>query len=274
MSADLAGTVTSFRTEQDSAAETIVALFAVRLLSRSAQTVLDASRACGVPIGAVREAWRAWEDGRWKPAGVQPVALPAPGQHTRAARALAIRHSAKNPVPGMRRCSRCGDVLPLSAFGKRSKTSHLYRSACDDCLRAEHREWVNVKRATYLELVVAAGDAVEGKRCRCCRRPLEAGDTVLLSADHPAQGVRRNRERKPMMTRGARNIHALAATLRCLEHEAATGECAMAGCRNKAAGFVSGWDNHPEGICDDHSDRARELGYIVHPDPWAGGAEL
>lgn len=74
------------------------------------------------------------------------------------------------------------------------------------------------------------------------------------------------------MTRGARNIHALAVTLRRLEHEAATGTCSLLTCDKPAIGFVSSWDNHPRGICADHASTAPRHGYTVHLDPDSNAA--
>lgn len=54
-------------------------------------------------------------------------------------------------------------------------------------------------------------------------------------------------------------------TLRRLEHEAATGTCAM--CGQPSVGFISSWDNHPKGICAEHAEGATSSGYTVHPDP-------
>jgi len=64
------------------------------------------------------------------------------------------------------------------------------------------------------------------------------------------------------MTSGARNIHALAATVRRLEHEAANGQCAM--CGEPSVGFISGWDSIPRGICERHANTAPKYGYTVH----------
>ena len=64
---------------------------------------------------------------------------------------------------------------------------------------------------------------------------------------------------------GSRDVHALAATLRRLEHEAATGRCAI--CGMPSVGFIEGWDLRPRGICADHARTALRFGYTVHPDP-------
>jgi len=66
------------------------------------------------------------------------------------------------------------------------------------------------------------------------------------------------------MTVGAQNIHKLASTLRRLEHEAATGTCALRSCHRPAAGFVSDWSGRPKGICAIHIPGAVDLGYEVH----------
>lgn len=66
------------------------------------------------------------------------------------------------------------------------------------------------------------------------------------------------------MSAGARNVHALAATLRQLEHDAATGTCALESCGHPAAGFISSWDKGPRGICAEHIPGAMDLGYEVY----------
>jgi len=64
------------------------------------------------------------------------------------------------------------------------------------------------------------------------------------------------------MAKGARNIHALAGTLRRLEREAATGPCAL--CREPSIGFISRWDGIPAGVCEKHAEGARLRDYVVH----------
>jgi len=63
------------------------------------------------------------------------------------------------------------------------------------------------------------------------------------------------------MSKGARNIHALSATLRRLEHEAATGKCAI--CGAPSVGFIYQWDGIPFGICEGHATAAPH-GLTVH----------
>lgn len=77
------------------------------------------------------------------------------------------------------------------------------------------------------------------------------------------------------MTQGARNIHALGDALRRLEHNAATGLCALVPCERPAIGFVSSWNNRPRGICQWHADQAQalKLSYVVHPDPFTDEEE-
>lgn len=65
-----------------------------------------------------------------------------------------------------------------------------------------------------------------------------------------------------------RDLHALAATLRQLRHEAATGQCAL--CDGTSVGFIEGWDLRPVGVCADHARKAIRHGFRAHPDPTAG----
>lgn len=44
-------------------------------------------------------------------------------------------YGADNETIVAKRCTRCDEVKPLAAFGKRSDTQHIYRSHCDACLR-------------------------------------------------------------------------------------------------------------------------------------------
>jgi hypothetical protein len=53
------------------------------------------------------------------------------------------------------------------------------------------------------------------------------------------------------MSKNARDIHTLSATLRRLEHEAATGKCAI--CGAPSVGFIYQLDGIPFGICEGHA---------------------
>ena len=65
------------------------------------------------------------------------------------------------------------------------------------------------------------------------------------------------------MTRGACNIHGLAATLRRLERDAASGPCNLHPDR-LSVGFISSWDNHPKGVCETCALYGEKNGYTVH----------
>lgn len=65
------------------------------------------------------------------------------------------------------------------------------------------------------------------------------------------------------MTKGARNIHGLAATLRRLEREAASGPCHFHP-HSPSVGFISGWNNRPKGVCTICAEKGEQMGYTVH----------
>jgi hypothetical protein len=65
------------------------------------------------------------------------------------------------------------------------------------------------------------------------------------------------------VSKGARNIHALAGTLRRLERQAATGPCAVHPDR-RAVGFISSWDNKPRGCCEECAVYGESHGYSIH----------
>lgn len=65
------------------------------------------------------------------------------------------------------------------------------------------------------------------------------------------------------MSRGARNIHGLAATLRRLEQEAASGPCRLHPDR-PSIGYIVGWNNHPNGVCAACADYGERAGYTIH----------
>jgi len=66
-------------------------------------------------------------------------------------------------------------------------------------------------------------------------------------------------EENQMTTQG---LHRLAGALDRMRREAATGTCAL--CPRPSIGFVESWDLHPKGVCEQHAEQGRRLGYTVH----------
>lgn len=65
------------------------------------------------------------------------------------------------------------------------------------------------------------------------------------------------------MGRGARNMHALAATQTRLRHEAAAGQCALHPGR-RAVAVIEGTTFRPKGACEDCARFGEAHGYTVH----------
>lgn len=65
------------------------------------------------------------------------------------------------------------------------------------------------------------------------------------------------------MTRGARNIHAIAAVLHRLRTEALAGQCKIHDDR-PAVGFIEDWTGRPGGCCKECADYGTAHGYTVH----------
>jgi len=60
----------------------------------------------------------------------------------------------------------------------------------------------------------------------------------------------------------ARNLHRLTGALDRMRRGAATGTCSL--CPRPSVGFVESWDLHPKGVCEQHAEHGRRLGYTVH----------
>lgn len=63
------------------------------------------------------------------------------------------------------------------------------------------------------------------------------------------------------MSRGAGNIHRLAAVRQQLRHAASTGRCTLHPERH-AVGYIDGWDR-PKGCCKTCADYGEAHGYVV-----------
>jgi hypothetical protein len=65
------------------------------------------------------------------------------------------------------------------------------------------------------------------------------------------------------VTRGASNIHAIAAVQHRLRTEALAGQCKIHDDR-PAVGFIEDWTGHPEGCCEECATFGTAHGYTVH----------
>jgi hypothetical protein len=89
---------------------------------------------------------------------------------------------AKNPVPGLRRCSNCREVKPVSAFAFSDRKKGKLRADCRACYNGGQRD--RYVRAGYkiVTIEVLDTDPCVGHPCPVCAQPFEAGQRI--QADH------------------------------------------------------------------------------------------
>lgn len=174
----------STRTEVDVAADTICALLSDGLVPVTPESIVRCARATGVPVDAIKRAWYRHQRG-YTPSP-RPVELL--DQHAEAVKATvhslnreAVRRA--NPIPGIKRCARCGELKPYDDFAKASvKSKGLRHSFCRPCSADYARE----RRARGRELGLlqairahlAADSPFVGDECPVCGVALAAGDEV------------------------------------------------------------------------------------------------
>jgi hypothetical protein len=198
------------RPEVEVAADAVWSLFAVGLLAQRPDVIVQAAAASGVPIRELRLASRRRDaHTHRRPAlHVAPVsnteianresemsnshriAMPqkAPKQPNTAP-ATAAKRAAKEPLPGMRRCSGdCGQLKPVDEFHVKDPVKGTRRSECIACERAyKRRRYLTVRKIRQVNMagltfVVSACDEVCGLRCIDCDGPLEPGQMVTGKA--------------------------------------------------------------------------------------------
>lgn len=111
-------------------------------------------------------------------------------------RARGRRMAAKNPEPGMRRCSRCKKLKPATTehfYVKVPRTGQL-TSMCHPCRREYQQErYLSVEKLDALNRArlvfeVVEGDAVVGLVCASCGEPIVAGEKVHGEAELRHEG--------------------------------------------------------------------------------------
>lgn len=168
---------------------------------RDPATVRSTSEALQVPVADLREAWYQlerrgyrppsaagpdWDNLRTPQRGHRGPQAPRPepsDQHARASRQTQ-RWGRANPEPGMRRCSRCGETLPVDRFPWKDRAKGLRRSYDAECWKAMQRErYLSVQKERCLNqvgltFVLTEGDELGSLACADCGVPLKAGDEV------------------------------------------------------------------------------------------------
>ena len=186
------------RTERAVAAEVIVLLLEAGVLQRSPSTLARASAAVGVPVSLVRQIWAshgvttvpldktlvASGDDLVPLAKPKPVYAPNYGGNTKAANERA--RAKKEPVPGKRLCSICGELKPKSQFNVSKPRTGKLRPECRTCTAAYHRERYlsseeRRKLGRVLRFILEEGDEHAGMICPDCRQPCRVGDEVVAS---------------------------------------------------------------------------------------------
>lgn len=69
------------------------------------------------------------------------------------------------------------------------------------------------------------------------------------------------------MSRGARNMHAIAAVLERARVEAFDRPCifrTVHGCTGPTIGFIETWDLRQNPLCQAHADQGERMGYRIH----------
>lgn len=84
----------------------------------------------------------------------------------------------KNPAPGLRQCSKCGETRPVSMFTVTDARTGKRRADCRDCYNAGQRtRYVSAGfRVVAVELM--DGDPCVGHLCPSCGHPFEVGQRV------------------------------------------------------------------------------------------------
>lgn len=88
----------------------------------------------------------------------------------------------KNPAPGVRICSKCGQTKPVGQFTVNDKTTGRLHSWCKDCNRQYQRDRSIKVGQVAIDIELLHGDPMVGQPCPGCRRPFQPGEHV--TADH------------------------------------------------------------------------------------------
>lgn len=174
----------SIRTETDVAADTCCAILAGGLVEMTPQTIVAMARAAEIPVDAIKRAWHRRQRGyAGPPRGVPLLEAEIEQAQATVHRLNLDRVRAANPLPGMKRCPRCGEVKPYDDFAKASYKSRGYRhSYCRPCSSEYARERrVRGRELGLLQAIrvhLAADSPFIGDECPGCGAGLSAGDEV------------------------------------------------------------------------------------------------
>jgi hypothetical protein len=186
------------RTEADVAADAIVAILDARIVPFTPGMIGRLSMATGVSVAMIKKGWELKDSGYGglrptrrpvaeQPAGPvvtrktpEPRYAPNYNGNTRAANERA--RSKKEPVPGKRLCSRCGELKPKNEFNMSNPRTGKLRPECRSCTAAYHRErYLSVEQTkrlkTLLRFVVCEEDHLEAD-CITCHLPIEIGQEL------------------------------------------------------------------------------------------------
>ncbi len=181
------------RTERQVAADVIVRLLEGGVLSRTPSVIARAAAAVGIPIELVRRSWAtrsaatpdrtlvASGDDLVVRAKPKPVYAPSYAGNIKTANERA--RAKKEPVPGRRKCNRCGELKDLDQLQIMNPRTLKRRPECKACNAIWRKErYLSVEKTkqlkTLVRFVVCEKDHLEAD-CLTCNQPIEAGQEVV-----------------------------------------------------------------------------------------------
>lgn len=181
------------RTEKHVAAEVVASLLHGGVISKDAQHIAAASRAIGISVKDIENAYLEARDGyRWR-ATEEPIADQPPPRKMR--RKKVVERPMADPDASEcgkeRLCPRCDQWLPATTafFYPRDRRSGELCSYCIACRRGYSAERVlTVRKADELSrvgltFIVDPEDGLAGLACATCGKPIKDGDEVHGLAD-------------------------------------------------------------------------------------------
>lgn len=180
-------------TDADVAAEACMCLVVNGILPHTPETIAKIAEATRLPVRTLRDAWRRIDTRGYRPPESvrRPVLAAVPDAPVRRQpvdleqqrRSRKRRGWAEaNPAPGMRRCARCGDVLPEEMFPWKDGAKKTRRSYDSDCWKAKQRErYLSLKKIKALNAVglvfkITEADELGSLCCTECGNPFAVGD--------------------------------------------------------------------------------------------------
>lgn len=187
------------RTERECAADALYLLIVAGHI-RPDVKMADLCRTVGVTLADIAAAGARWQHhDRLKPrpsmrAAPDPATIAAPADWrpkpggTGNAQSIPSHVRRTNPAPGLRRCPKCKETLPVTEFDRKSAKSNTLRAFCRPCDKTYQRErYLTVRKALAVGQAVAMfrvidGDGVIGMPCTECLRQIVVGERVTLEA--------------------------------------------------------------------------------------------